>query len=502
MGISLKSCLIDGLIYGVSEDLPDLEIQGLTPDSRRVQDGFLFAAILGAHTHGGKFIKDAVGSGAKVILADMQVAVEMADIFANDPRNIVFLKSPNVRKALSVLAGKFYPKTPQFIAAVTGTNGKSSVVTFARQLWGGVGQKAASFGTLGLQVEGISKEKLPTLEALTTPNVVELRETLEILEFQGVEHCAFEASSHGLDQYRLDDVNLTVGVFTNFTRDHLDYHKSMQSYFAAKMRLFNELLSSDGLAILCADDPKFEDVKAICESRNHSVWSYGKQAREFKLLSVKPDHKGQHLKCEIFGKTHEFYLPFAGSFQALNILASIGVVLKSGVANLEHILECTQKLEGVPGRMECAGLSPQKSAYVDYAHTPDALENALKALRPHAENRLILVFGCGGDRDVTKRPLMGQIARRYADKIIVTDDNPRSENPMKIRQAILKTCPEAIEIGDREEAIYTGIQELKSGDILLVAGKGHEAYQIIGNDIRDFDDVKMVQKYWCEGGCK
>lgn len=494
MGLKLKSCLVDGLISPVSLPLPDLEITGLTPDSREVKEGFLFAAIPGTQVHGGKFVKSAIESGAKVILADMQVAVEMADIFAGS--DVVFLSSPNVRKALSVLAGLYYPEMPDFMAAVTGTNGKSSIVTFARQLWGRLGVKAASFGTLGLAAEGIAEEDLPKLQALTTPNVVELRRTLELLKNQGVEHCAFEASSHGLDQHRLDGVNLSVAVFSNFTRDHLDYHKSMQAYFQAKMRLFNDLLPPSGLAIICADDPNFDGVKSISESRDHHIWTYGMNGREFKLLNVNPDHKGQHLTCEIFGKSYEFYLPFAGSFQALNILASIAIVHKSGVASIDDILAKTSELEGVRGRMECAAISEDKSAFVDYAHTPDALENVLKVLRPHTENRLIVVFGCGGDRDATKRPLMGQIARRYGDKIYVTDDNPRSENPAEIRKAILEACPEAIELGDREEAIEKAIAEMQSGDVLVVAGKGHETYQIVGDEVRDFDDAEIIRKYW------
>jgi len=494
VGIQLKACLVDGLISPVALPLPDLEIQGLTSDSREVQEGFLFAAIAGTQMHGGKFIKSAIESGAKVILADRDVAIEMADIFSGS--DVVFLGSSNPRKALSVLAGLFYPEEPDFITAVTGTNGKSSIVTFARQLWGKLGLKAASFGSLGLIVEGASGEDFPSLPNINTPNVVELRKTLQLLKSKGVDHCAFEASSHGLDQHRLDGVNLSVGVFTNFTRDHLDYHKSMQAYFQAKMRLFHDLLSLSGLAILCADDPAIDEVKAICEDREQQIWTYGKNGREFKLISVNPDQKGQNLKCEIFGKAYEFYLPFAGRFQALNILAAIGIVYKSGVAAIEDILSKTSELQGVRGRMECAAESDDKIAFVDYAHTPDALETVLKALRPHAENRIIVVFGCGGDRDSTKRPLMGQIARRYADKIYVTDDNPRSENSELIRKAIMDACPEAIEVGDREEAIQKSIAEMRSGDVLIVAGKGHETYQIVGDEVRDFDDAEVIRKYW------
>ena len=494
MGLQLTSCLIDGLISPVVLPVPDFEVQGLASDSREVKGGYLFAAIPGNQAHGGKFIRDAIEKGAAVVLAEVDVAHEMSSIFSSS--GVVFLSSSNVRKALSVLAGLYYVKMPDFMAAVTGTNGKSSIVTFARQLWGNLGIKAASFGTLGLAIEGLSAESIPKLQALTTPNAVELRQTLEFLKDKGVEHCAFEASSHGLDQHRLDGVNLSVGVFTNFTRDHLDYHKSMQAYFQAKIRLFHDLLPSSGLAILCADDSNIEEVKVICESREQQIWTYGKNGREFKLLSVCPDHRGQHLSCEIFGELHEFYLPFAGSFQALNILASIAMVFKSGVASIEDILSKASELEGVRGRMECAALSEDKSAFVDYAHTPDALENVLKALRPHTENRLIVVFGCGGDRDPTKRSLMGQIARRYADKIYVTDDNPRSENPETIRKAIIAACPEAIEIDDREQAIEKSIAEMRPGDVLVVAGKGHETYQIVGSEMRDFDDAEIIRKYW------
>lgn len=499
MSLHLKSCLVDGLILPVStNDLPDIKISGITPDSREVKEGTLFAAIPGTHVHGGKFIKDAIQKGAKVILADTQVAVEMADIFAEDAPDVVFLKSPNVRKALATLAGFYYPRMPEFIGAVTGTNGKTSIVTFARQLWGLLGYKAASFGTLGLWVEQVPESDLPQLQALTTPNVVELRQTLQLLKDKGVNHCVFEASSHGLDQHRLDGVNLNVAVFSNFTHEHLDYHKSMQAYFQAKMRLFNELLPPSGLAILCADDRAFEEVKAICESRNHTIWTYGKKGREFKLLNVIPDHPGQRMTCEIFGERYTLYLPFAGSFQALNILASVGMVCRSSGESVEVILSKVTELQGVRGRMECVADASDKTAFVDYAHKPDALENVLRALRSHTQNRLIVVFGCGGDRDAAKRPLMGQIARRYADKIIVTDDNPRTENPASIRQAILVACPEALEVGDREEAIQRGIAEMRAGDVLLVAGKGHETYQIVGDEVRDFDDAEMIRKYWDE----
>ena len=402
--------------------------------------------------------------------------------------------SDNPRRALAKLAARFYGRQPRCIAAVTGTNGKTSVAAFTRQIWARLGLRAASLGTLGL----IAPDRPPE-PSLTTPDPVALHAQLAALAADGVDHLAMEASSHGLDQYRLDGVALTAAGFTNLTRDHLDYHKTMEAYFAAKVRLFQRVLPRQGCAVLNADSGAYPFLEAVCRRRDQRVISFGTGAADLALRDRRPSATGQHLTLSVFGATELLHLPLAGAFQALNALCALGLVIGSG-AEPRSALAHLERLDGVRGRLELAATTPNGApVYVDYAHTPDALETVLEALRPHADGRLIVVFGCGGDRDPGKRPLMGEIAARLGDHVIVTDDNPRSEDPATIRQAVLAGCAraagdaEVAEIGERADAIAEAVAQLRRGDVLLVAGKGHEQGQIVGDVVRPFDDVTVVR---------
>ncbi|MBI3516416.1 MAG: UDP-N-acetylmuramoyl-L-alanyl-D-glutamate--2,6-diaminopimelate ligase, partial [Proteobacteria bacterium] len=380
------------------------------------------------------------------------------------------------------------------IAAVTGTNGKTSVATFTRQIWARLGHHAASLGTLGL----VAPDR-PPQPTLTTPDPVALHALLAELAADGVDHLAMEASSHGLDQYRLDGVVLSAAGFTNLTRDHLDYHKTMEAYFAAKVRLFERILPRQSCAVLNADSGAYPFLEAVCRRRDQRVISFGTGAADLALRDRRPSATGQDLTLSVFGATELMHLPLAGEFQALNALCALGLVIGSG-AEPRNALAQLERLEGVRGRLELAATTPAGAPiYVDYAHTPDALETVLEALRPHADGRLVVVFGCGGDRDPGKRPLMGESAARLADHVVVTDDNPRSEDAAAIRQAVLAGCARAtsdaeiVEVGDRAAAIAEAVDQLEAGDMLVVAGKGHEQGQIVGDTVRPFDDVTVVR---------
>jgi UDP-N-acetylmuramoyl-L-alanyl-D-glutamate--2,6-diaminopimelate ligase len=467
--------------------LADLEIVGLTADSRQVKPGFLFAALRGAQQDGRAFAAEAVERGAVAILTDDRAALNLD---ADARHRVAIIADPNPHRRLALLAARFYPRQPHTIAAVTGTNGKTSVVHFTREIWGALGHPSASLGTLGLVSPAGRRSG-----ALTTPDPIALQRDLAELAAQGVEHVAIEASSHGLAQYRLDGVAVSAAAFTNLSRDHLDYHGDMESYRAAKQRLFAELLPRDGTAILNADSPEFAGLAALCRERGQRVIAYGAAAAaELRLLARKPSRNGQHISLLLFDKAFDIDLPLVGEFQAMNVLAALGLAVATGT-RLSDAAAVLPRLSGVPGRMQRVGETASGAVvFVDYAHTPDALATVLTALRPHAEGRLAIVFGAGGDRDRGKRPLMGQVATEGADLAYVTDDNPRSEAPAEIRRAILAGAPHAIEIGDRSEAIAAAISELRRGDILVIAGKGHETGQIVGGTVLPFDDALVARE--------
>jgi UDP-N-acetylmuramoyl-L-alanyl-D-glutamate--2,6-diaminopimelate ligase len=465
--------------------LNDPEIVGITADSRTVRSGFLFAALTGTRQDGRRFAADAVTRGAVAILTDDPTALALPP----EQRNrVCILIDANPQRRLALMAARLHGRQPRTIAAVTGTNGKTSVVHFTREIWTALGQPAASLGTLGLVTATERRAG-----ALTTPDPVALYRDLAALAERGIEHVAIEASSHGLHQFRLDGLSVAAAAFTNLTRDHLDYHGDMARYRAAKERLFTDLLAPGGSAVLNRDSAEFMRLEAVCQRDGHRVVAYGADpAADLRLVAREPQTGGQSLALEVFGHRHELVLPLAGEFQAMNALAALGLVIATGgpVAAAPAALA---DLTGVPGRLQfVAGHHSGPAVVVDYAHTPDALATVLTAVRPHTRGRLAVLFGCGGDRDAGKRPLMGEVATRLADRVYVTDDNPRTEPPAEIRRAILEAAPTAIEIGDRREAIATAIAELAADDLLVIAGKGHETGQIVGTETHPFDDAAIA----------
>jgi UDP-N-acetylmuramoyl-L-alanyl-D-glutamate--2,6-diaminopimelate ligase len=462
----------------------DPEIVGLTADSRAVRRGYLFAALPGEKTDGRQFIAQAIARGAIAILAPAGTRPEPAWRAAG----VELITDDNPRRRLALLAARLYGRQPEVVAAVTGTNGKTSTAVFTRQIWSALGHRAASLGTIGIITDGRTRK--PTL---TTPDPVALHGDLAELADEGVTHLAFEASSHGLAQYRLDGVRLAAAAFTNLTRDHFDYHRTVDNYRAAKLRLFDTLLPEGRPAVINADAEDFELFAATCRKRGCPVIDFGRNAREIRLIKATPTDAGQRMEIEAFGKAYKVSLPLAGAFQAANALCALGLAVGSGAA-AEPAVAALARLEGVPGRMQLAARTPAGApVYVDYAHTPDALANVLTALRPHTKGRLSVVFGCGGDRDPGKRPLMGKVADGLADDVYVTDDNPRSEAPAAIRAAIMAACPRAREFDDRAEAIRAAAAALRKGDALIVAGKGHESGQIVGDTVKPFDDVEVAR---------
>jgi UDP-N-acetylmuramoyl-L-alanyl-D-glutamate--2,6-diaminopimelate ligase len=462
-----------------------LDVAGLTADSRAVRPGYVFAAIKGTQADGHRFIPDAREKGAVAVLSD-----HVDPAFAGQ---IAFVTDANPRRRLALMAAAFFGAQPSHIAAVTGTNGKTSVANFTAQIWTRMGFKSASLGTLGLHTLGTEGPGLDLPVAHTTPDPVRLHELLCKAQQAGVEHLALEASSHGLDQFRLDGVKPQAAAFTNLTRDHMDYHATVEDYFSAKLRLFDTLLPPAGAAVINMDSALGAKVEQICIQRGQRLIRYGMLGTELKLLSAVPHAGGLQVEAEVFGVRRHVDLPLIGGFQAGNVLAAVGLVVGCGV-HAAAAWETLATLDGVPGRMQKAAQRKNgASIFVDYAHTPDALETVLKAARPHAAKRLVVVFGCGGDRDRGKRPLMGELATKLADRVYVTDDNPRSEDPASIRAAIMAAAPGAIEIGDRRAAIVAAVSELQPGDLLLVAGKGHEQGQIVGNETRPFDDLLVAR---------
>jgi len=475
---------LDDLAAGLvaySAPLPGA-VEGITADSRIVIPGMIFAALPGAQLDGRTFIPAAVAAGAAAILAP-EGTVWPAEV---PPRPL--LLAADARAALAHMAARLAGPQPRVIAAITGTNGKTSTADFLRQIFG-AGQ-AASLGTLGLIAPGF-----PRGESLTTPDPVSLHATLAALARACIGHLAMEASSHGLDQRRLDGVRLAVAGFTNLTRDHLDYHGDMAAYRAAKLRLFDTLLPSGGAGAFSteADVATQGALRAIAAARGLRLLSVGAAGDDIRLESATPLPDGQALALRIFGRAHALHLPLPGRFQADNALLAAALAMLAGMTETD-VLEALPRLVGVRGRMELAGRTAAgAAAYVDYAHTPDALERLLAALRPHTDGRLICVFGAGGDRDPGKRPLMGAVAAAGADIAIITDDNPRGEDPSLIRAAIRAAAPHAIEIGDRRAAIAEGVAMLRAGDVLVVAGKGHETGQTMAGITTAFDDAAVLR---------
>jgi len=475
----MKLSQLSAVLPGVS-DLGDIEIGGIASDSRKIRPGFLFAALQGSKADGAAFAYDAVGRGAAAIVA--------ADSAELGDAGVPVIRVADPRRALALAAAAFYGRQPATMVAVTGTSGKTSVASFTRQVWAQAGYAAASIGTTGVIAPGREE-----YGSLTTPDPVALHQLLAELADAGVTHASMEASSHGLDQRRLDGVRLAAGGFTNLGRDHMDYHPTVEEYHSAKMRLFAELLPRSAPAVVFADDPWSQPTIDAARKAGLSVLTVGRKGTFLQLKRVEHERFRQRAEIEIDGFLHEIDLPLAGDFQIANALVAAGLAIASGLA-AQPALSALERLTGASGRLELVGTTGEGApVYVDYAHKPDALENVLKAVRPFTTGRVIVVFGCGGDRDRGKRPIMGAIATRLADVAIVTDDNPRSEMPAEIRAAILAAAPGAIEIGDRRQAIRDAVAMLAAGDTLIVAGKGHEEGQTVGEVTLPFSDHAEVR---------
>lgn len=465
-----------------------LDVSGITADSRKVAPGYLFAALPGSRADGSRFIAEAVARGAIAVLAPTGTVWPPGV----PPRTLIEDSEP--RRRLAQIASAFAGPQPRTLVGITGTNGKTSTVTFLRQIWQAGGHRAAAIGTLGVTTGDLSVPGLPGGPALTTADPVTLSQTLAALARAGVQHAALEASSHGLDQFRLDGLRLAAGAFTNLTRDHLDYHGTEAAYRAAKLRLFGELLPLGAPALVASglDPATYTALRDIAETRRLVLHEVGETGSLVRLLRVTPRADGQIVRFVAEGQTQEVLLPLIGRFQVDNALLAAGLAWVLGEADA---LARLSALTGVRGRLELAAKLPNgATAYVDYAHTPDALARLLSALRPHTAGRVVIVFGAGGDRDPGKRPLMGAAAAAGADLIFVTDDNPRSEDPAAIRAAVLAGCPGAVEIGDRVGAIEAGLSALQAGDVLVVAGKGHEQGQTVGTTVLPFDDAEVIRR--------
>jgi UDP-N-acetylmuramoyl-L-alanyl-D-glutamate--2,6-diaminopimelate ligase len=481
-GAQTKSLSALGLTPGTGGDR---RVTGLSVDSRTVKEGHLFAALPGTRVHGGEFVIYALRMGAAAVLTDAEGARIAADALAEHDAALIVVEDP--RLALARAAARWFDRQPEVAVAVTGTNGKTSVATFTRQIWAVLGHAAANIGTTG--VEGAYDAPL----AHTTPEPVTLHRLLAEMAAAGVTHVAMEASSHGLAQRRLDGVHLAAAAFTNFSQDHLDYHESFDAYFAAKAGLFTRVLPDDGGAVINLDDPKGPVMAALAASRGQRLLTVGRsEAADLRIEAQRFDATGQELRFRYRGVVRQVRLDLVGGFQAQNALMAAGLAIVTAEAP-DAVFGALGHLATVRGRMQLAATRGNGAAvYVDYAHTPDALATALGALRPHVMGRLVVVFGAGGDRDRTKRPLMGRAAAAHADLVFVTDDNPRGEDPAAIRAEILAGCPGATEVGDRAEAILRGVDALGPGDVLLIAGKGHETGQTVGDDVFPFDDSEQA----------
>ncbi|WP_445192035.1 UDP-N-acetylmuramoyl-L-alanyl-D-glutamate--2,6-diaminopimelate ligase [Sphingomonas sp. Tas61C01] len=465
-----------GALTGGSEDAV---ITGFAIDHRKVAPGTIFGAFEGARVNGEDYIADAIRSGAIAIVARPGLAIEGA----------AYIADANPRERFARLASAYFAPFPGTVVAVTGTNGKTSCVEMTRQIWRMAGHHAASIGTLGVTT---ADDRVST--GLTTPDVVTFLSNVAGLAREGVTHVAFEASSHGLSQYRTEGLSVSAAAFTNLSRDHLDYHGDMAAYLTAKLRLFSEVLGADGTAVVWADDREAARVIDLARARGNKLITIGERGETLRLVRRDPTLLGQGLTIEAGGKNHQVQLSLIGAYQAANALVAAGLVIATG-GELTTTLQALSRLQPVRGRLERAVITRTGApVYVDYAHTPDALEAAIAALKPHASGRLIVVFGAGGDRDRGKREAMGQVAVTQADRVIVTDDNPRSEDPAAIRADILKGAKAAMEIGDRREAIAAAVRGAGTQDIVLIAGKGHEQGQIVGDLVLPFDDVAVARE--------
>jgi UDP-N-acetylmuramoyl-L-alanyl-D-glutamate--2,6-diaminopimelate ligase len=457
----------------------DSEVTGFAIDHRKVAAGSIFGAFKGTAFNGEDFIAEALERGAIAIVArpDAQVA------------GVPHLADSNPRRLFAELASKYYGPYPETVVAVTGTNGKTSTVELTRQMWRMAGHRSASIGTLGVTT---SDDQVKT--GLTTPDIVTFLNNMAGLKRMGISHVAYEASSHGLDQHRAEGVPLKAAAFTNFSRDHLDYHPTMEDYFEAKMRLFDNLLPAEGTAVVWTDDAKSDEVIERIRRRGNRLLTVGRSGETIRLVEQTPTPLGQTLTIELEGKSHRLPLPLIGAYQAANVLVSAGLILASG-GEWGATFSAMQRVAPVRGRLERAVITGKGApVYIDYAHTADALEAAIAALRPHVTGKLITVFGAGGDRDQGKRAQMGTIATRHSDVVIVTDDNPRTESPAQIRHDVLAGAPDAIEIGGRREAIAEAVGMAEAGDIVLIAGKGHETGQIVGDRVLPFDDALVARE--------
>jgi UDP-N-acetylmuramoyl-L-alanyl-D-glutamate--2,6-diaminopimelate ligase len=457
----------------------DLDVGGVSADSRTIKSGDVFVAIAGGKSDGLNFVAPAIAAGAVAVVAQKRPDAPL-------PEGTVFVRVDNARRALALMAAKLFPRQPRTIAAVTGTSGKTSVAAFTRQIWTALGHRAASIGTIGLV-----SPRGETYGSLTTPDPVALHRALDALAADGVTHLAIEASSHGLDQYRLDGLRIAAAAFTNITRDHLDYHPSFAAYLAAKLRLFEALLAPGAAAIVDVDHDHAETVMTAARARGLLIISVGRSGTGIRLVECVIDGFAQRLRLQHGGRDFRVRLPLVGEFQVENALVAAGLAIATG-GDPAAVFPALEHLTGPKGRLELVGSSRGAPIFIDYAHKPDALAKALDALRPAVTGSLVVVFGAGGDRDRGKRPLMGAVAAAKADRVIVTDDNPRSENPAAIRAAIMAAAKSAVEIGDRREAIRSAISALCAGDVLLIAGKGHETGQIIGDRMVPFSDHEAV----------
>lgn len=464
----------DAVLAGAGE----IDVSGISVDSRQVRRGDVFFALAGAKTDGARFIDAAVANGAVALVGEQPPA---------EATSVPFVRAANARRVLARAAARFFPRQPRTIAAVTGTSGKTSVAAFTRQIWINQGLNAASIGTIGL----VSPQRT-VYGSLTTPDPISLHRTLDQIAGEGVTHLAFEASSHGLDQHRLDGVRVDAGAFTNLSRDHMDYHPTLEHYLGAKLRLFTDLVRAGGTAVVLADHAHSDAVIAAARKRALRVITVGRSGEGIRLVDAAIDGFGQIMTVEHRGRRLKLRLPLVGEFQIENALVSAGLAIATGTEPA-RAFEALELLEGAKGRLELVGEKNGAAIFVDYAHKPDAMEKVLAALRPYAKRKLVVVFGAGGDRDPGKREVMGAVAAKGADVAIVTDDNPRSESPAAIRAAILAAAPGAREIGDRGGAIRAAVAELQPGDVLVIAGKGHETGQIIGDRTLPFSDHEAAK---------
>ncbi|MEM6711066.1 MAG: UDP-N-acetylmuramoyl-L-alanyl-D-glutamate--2,6-diaminopimelate ligase [Pseudomonadota bacterium] len=472
--------LLDPTVTRISGDL-SCSVKGVALDSRTVQRDFVFAALGGAARHGKAYIDQAVADGASVVLLDEGEEARVPD-------GVIELRAPDARRSFALMAAKFFAPQPETVVAVTGTSGKTSVAAFTRQIFQALGCDAAAMGTLGItRGDGVE------VGALTTPDSVSLHKALTALADDGVTHLAMEASSHGLEQRRLDGVVLKAAAFTNLGRDHLDYHPTMEDYFQAKSRLFDPLLPEGAGAVVWMDGSYGERMAQLARARGHDLLLVGMGQGDIAVQTVRPAGYTQTVGFTYGGSEHILELPLPGLFQVANAMVAAGLAIQAGCSP-DAVFASLAGLKGARGRLEYIGTSNRGGkVFVDYAHKPGAVEEALKSLRPFADGKVVIVLGAGGDRDVGKRPLMGKAAARYADATIVTDDNPRTEDPATIRQAVLEGAPDALEIGDRHDAIAAGIAMMEEGDILLVAGKGHETGQEIHGVKHPFSDHEAVR---------